>query len=132
MLGEPMGVTGKYWLSNTHAIDAGLGLSFTNYTALLSDFLWHAPTAFSNPEFVPYLGVGAIALFNNSTANRRGFFNNDSGTHDFAFAVRIPLGAEYLPHKVPLGIFAEIVPGLGIIPGIFGLIEAETGARFYF
>ena len=85
MLGEPSGLTGKYWLSDTHAVDGALSFSFGNYTALLSDFLWHAPRAFDNPQFVPYFGVGAIAFFSNNSDNRRSFFLNNNENHDFAF-----------------------------------------------
>src|SRR5690242_4684738 len=62
MLGEPTGLNAKYWLSDTRALQFGLAYSFGNYMALLGDYLFHFPSAFSKgssdatgKQFIPYI-----------------------------------------------------------------------------
>lgn len=144
MLGEPSGITGKYWLSRTNAVDLGMAYSFNNYFAIMSDYLFHFPNAFSptakgdlKGQFVPFIGFGAI-LFVNSAAsnsfpqNSNQHFFTDSNGNSAALGLRVPLGVEFLARKAPLGVYVEVDPGVGIIPDTFGFVEAEIGARFYF
>ena len=141
MLGEPTGLTLKNWLSSTRAFDLGVTYSFGNYFAVLGDYLFHFPGAFSSSarsdvanDFVPYLGIGAIAFFDTGSngIERNGFFRRNDLGSSVGLGVRIPLGLEFLPRSAPIGIFAEIVPGLGVIPSTFGFIEGVVGGRFYF
>ena len=46
--------------------------------------------------------------------------------------IRIPLGAEWNPRSAPIGVYAELAPGIGLAPGTFGFVEGGIGARFYF
>jgi hypothetical protein len=142
MLGEPTGLTGKYWLSETSAIDAGFAYSFGNYTTVLADYLWHFPGAFasagpSGNEFVPFVGIGGVLFISGNSWNgtyrdsNAPFFVGSSG-NSAAFGARIPLGIEFLPKAAPIGIFAEIDPGIGLLPSTFGFFGGEVGARFYF
>lgn len=132
MLGEPSGITAKYWLSRTQAFDVGLSYSFDDdYFALLSNYLWHFPALFGargsvGSQFVPYLGIGGVLAFDDE-----GPFGRRRG-QDIAVGARIPLGVEFLPRAVPLGIFAELAPGVGLIPEVFGFLQGEVGGRFYF
>lgn len=139
IFGEPTGLTLKYWNSHTTAINFGVTYSFGNYFVFLADYLWHFPTAFSSAtrgkissEFVPYVGIGAELFVGNSpysSLNRRYFFFNSDNS--IALGARIPLGIEFMPRSAPLGIFAEIVPGIGLVPGVFGFLQGGVGVRFY-
>ena len=40
-LGQPMGVTGKYWLSSTTAVDGFMGYHFNSNFDIHADYLWH-------------------------------------------------------------------------------------------
>lgn len=136
MLGEPTGLSAKYWLSRNNALQFGLTYSFDHYVALLTDFLWHFPGLFGSSsaasQFVPYVGIGGELLFDT------GYYEPYDGRyyrghwHDgFNLGMRVPLGIEFLPHKAPIGIFAELVPGIGLIPGVFGFFQGDIGIRFY-
>ena len=142
MLGEPSGLSLKYWSSSVNAVQFGLAYSFGDYVAVLGDYLWHFPRALSSAthgsisqEFVPYIGIGGVVFIDNSGSLRSGsrhFFQDSSRSNSVAAGVRIPLGIEFLPHALPLGIALELVPGLGVIPGIFGFIQGDIAFRFYF
>lgn len=41
-------------------------------------------------------------------------------------------GVEWFPGHPPFGIFAEIGPTIGIVPGVGGTIDFGTGARYFF
>jgi hypothetical protein len=137
ILGEPTGFTGKFWIEKDRAIDAGLAFSFNSFFLLYGDYLFHFRRAFgSSTEFlrdlVPYAGLGAELFFaENSTKGSGAYYTSTSGS-SVGFGVRIPLGAEWMIPRAPLGIFVELVPGVGLIPGTFGFIQGGIGARFYF
>jgi hypothetical protein len=60
------------------------------------DHLWH-PTEIG--ALNPYIGIGAGAGF-----------GNDEEKHDTRAIVRIPAGLAYYTSKVPLNLFAQLVP----------------------
>jgi hypothetical protein len=129
MFGAPTGLDLKYWLESSRALDFGLAYSFDHYGELMGNYLFEFPHAFgggkTESQFVPYVGIGAAL-----------FFGTDHDFHGYddsaALGVRIPLGVEFLPHGAPLGITAEIAPGIGVILGTFGFVQGYVGARFYF
>jgi hypothetical protein len=126
ILGEPTGLTGKFWNSSDRAIDGGIAFSFDRYVFLYSDYLFHF-RGFSGVR--PFAGIGGGLLI--SSGNRKGkYFDDQSGS--FGLGVRIPLGLEWLIPEAPIGVFAEIVPGIGIIPSTYGFFQGGIGARFYF
>lgn len=134
MLGEPSGLSAKYWQSSNTAIDFGLTYAFGNYFAFLADYLWEFPGAIApvnGSQFIPYVGVGAMMIVA-STGGRASVFGTSYTSTSLGLAVRVPFGIEFLPNGVSLGVFAEIVPGLGLIPGMFGLVQGDVGVRFYF
>jgi len=114
-LGQPMGVTGKYWLSSTTAVDAAAGYHFNSNFDIHADFLWHSFSSFnvSDGRMPFYLGLGG-----------RVFGGNDS-----QFGIRLPLGVSYLFPSQPLEAFAEIAPVVKIAPGIGADIDGAVGLR---
>jgi len=121
ILGAPTAITGKYWKDDVHAVDMGLGYWFGNFIELYGDYLWHFPGSFktrkrSYPEFFPYLGVGADLHMGPG----------------FGLYGRIPLGIEWLPQTAPFGVFAEIVPGIQLAPGLGVVVGGGIGVRYYF
>jgi hypothetical protein len=131
MLGDPSGLTAKLWTSHSTAFALGLSYSFGDYFAILGDHLWHFPNALAGAgspanQFVPYIGLGAVLFFDDDGNFR------DRNDRDVALGARIPLGIEFLPRTIPLGVFAEVVPGVGIVPDVFGFVQGDIGARFYF
>jgi hypothetical protein len=137
ILGEPTGITGKYWMDHRAAIDGTLSFSFSHYFLIYSDYLYHFPGAFGHSsEFVsqlnPYIGVGLELLIQTEDTGRndRHYFRSDDGS--VGLAVRIPLGIEWRPVTAPIGVFVELAPGVGVIPATYGFLQGGVGIRFYF
>jgi hypothetical protein len=135
VLGEPSGLSAKFWEDSTHAIDLTMGYSVSNFFVLNSDYLWHFPdlthgTEYGNERIMPYIGVGGtIYISTESGRTDNKFFTNNGSS--VGLGIRIPIGAEWLPHKTPFGVFAEVVPGIGIIPSTFGFFQLGIGGRLY-
>jgi hypothetical protein len=131
ILGEPTGLSVKYWLDEEHAVDGGVAWSFWDGDGfqLHSDFLWHNFDLLDDPGGVDgklpvYLGVGA-----------RLKFRDDEGRHhddnDTVFGIRVPLGVSYLFDGKPIDLFAEIAPILDLTPDIELNFSLALGVRFY-
>src|SRR6267142_3955765 len=90
-LGQPMGVTAKYWLNSTLAVDGALGYHFNSNFDMHSDILWHSFSSFdvSNGRLPFYLGAGGRVLLGN----------------DSQFGIRLPVGLSYLSSNQPLELF---------------------------
>ena len=121
MFGEPVGVSLKYWLNETMAIDGGIGASFhhDNGLQLHSDVLWHNFDLFTVPEgrLPLYLGVGARLKFEDG---------------DDRFGIRVPVGVSYMFENNPVDIFLEVAPILDLAPSVHGDFNAVIGVRFWF
>lgn len=120
ILGDPTGVSAKYWLSSENAIDGGLAWSFrrSGFFHVHADYLWHFPhTIRSSEQFVPYAGPGV----------RIG-----AGKGRGVFGIRIVGGIGYLPHGAPLDIFAELAPIVDLAPSTEVSFNAGLGIRFFF
>ena len=120
IVGEPTGISGKYWTGSTTAFDAALAWSFVDENAfqIHADYLFHNIRLISVSEGkLPfYYGIGARL----KTAN------------DIKLGVRVPLGLAYLFQNVPIDIFVEVVPILDVIPKTDFQINAALGARYFF
>jgi hypothetical protein len=137
IVGEPTGGSAKYWISETSAIDAAIGLQFEHrndhfcdnsdrrfdrcddhYSRanLHADYLWHFDPFQVNEGRLPlYVGLGARLL-----------------TPYAEFGLRFPIGIEYLLKPIPLGIFAEVAPIFTIAPYTGGDVDGGVGVRYYF
>ncbi len=122
IVGEPTGLSAKYWMDETSALDAGLGWSFEGRTSLHI----HGSYLFHDFDLIPvekgrlplYVGVG-------------GRFKARSGQSD-RLGMRVPFGAAYHVEDFPLDVFAEIVPILDVVPSSRFSLNAAIGVRFYF
>ena len=137
ILGEPTGFTGKYWQNNQEAIDFGLTWSFGSYFLVYGDYLWHWKGVINaKGQFFKdlhlYLGAGAVLFVGGDEARRNRRFFTDDGRSAVGIGARIPLGAEWKPGRPPFGVFLELVPGLGVIPSVYGFFQGGIGIRYYF
>jgi len=126
ILGEPTGLTAKFWTKPDRAVDAGVAFSFDRFVFLYGDYLFHFK---SYSGVRPYAGIGLGMLI--SSGDSKGKYFSDT-RNSVGLGVRIPLGAEWLIPNAPFGVFAELVPGLGLVPGTYGFFQGGIGARFYF
>ena len=117
ILGNPTGVTGKFWLDGTKAVDLGLGWS--SELTVYGDYLWHAWDVLPQPsegKLPVYLGLGAqVRTF-----------------RDAEFGLRTVLGMAYWLPRDPVEIFVEIAPVFRLTPGTSVGLSAGLGARYYF
>jgi hypothetical protein len=116
-LGQPMGVTGKYWLSSTTAVDGAAGYHFGKNFDIHSDYLWHTFSSFDiqDGRLPFYFGIGG-----------RVNFGNDSN-----FGMRLPMGVSYLPSNQPFELYAEIAPVVRLLKDLGTDIDGAVGVRVY-
>lgn len=132
IVGEPTGLSLKWWLGNDQAIDGGVAWSFSENDSLHlhADYLWHRFDLFKIPpkagKLPLYFGVGGRLKLEEDNGGKG---DND---HDDLLGVRIPVGVAFLFADAPVDIFAEIVPVLDLIPDTDLDLNAAIGARFYF
>jgi hypothetical protein len=131
-VGGPTTVTGKYWLNEINAIDFGAAFSDDDY-AILGTYLHHFEGTNIGRRMAPYVGFGFYVDFDQEQTET--VFDrdaeDDTGEGEIGFGLRIPVGLEYLPENMPIGIFAEISPGMSLTPDTDGFVTAGAGARFY-
>ncbi len=115
IIGEPTGLSAKYHFGSG-GIDLAIAWNIKNdKLAIHSDYLYHIP-GIADP-LILFVGIGIYVVV----------------WEDFGLAgIRIPLGMEYILKEVPLGFFAEIVPGLDLIPSTDFSLQAALGIRWYF
>ena len=133
VLGEPTGFTGKFWRASDRAIDVGLAFSVNSFMLIYSDYLFHFHGALGNSspfleELQPYIGVGGELFLAGSGHSDSAYFSSSTS----GFGLRIPIGAEWMVPRAPIGIFGELVPGIGIAPGTFAFFQGGIGIRYYF
>ena len=126
ILGEPTGISLKYWLTDMLAIDGAAGASYNNDHDndadfyLHGDLLWHDFDLLKVPRgrLPVYFGVGALARFRDDEDNQVG--------------VRIPVGLSYMFDNLPLDVFVEIGPAIDLAPDVRGEVTGGIGVRFWF
>jgi hypothetical protein len=120
IIGEPTGLSGKYWLSEKSAVDGGLAWSYLNEGAfhIHADILVHSYNLIhvSKGQLPLYLGLGARIKL----------------ASDTRIGARIPLGINYHFGSAPLDVFFEVVPILELIPATDFDINAAIGIRYFF
>jgi hypothetical protein len=121
IVGEPTGVSVKYWLDKSTAIDGALAVSLSdnNPFQFHADYLIHSSSSITSSEvkgrFPWYYGIG-------------GRIKND---HETVVGVRVPVGITYLFSDAPLDLFAEIAPVLDVAPTVRLGLNGAAGIRFY-
>lgn len=129
IVGEPTGVSGKYYLSDDRAIDMAIGGAIIGRGIQVhADFLWHPWLLDQKESFAlpVYLGVGGRIL------------NHDGGGDEddhLRIGVRAPVGILFDFTRIPLDVFAEVAGVLDYrtSDGPFALdINGGIGARYYF
>lgn len=134
ILGEPTGLSAKYWTSGTTAFDFGLGWGWGGdriggrYRGYYDggsrihfhmDHLWHSFTAIESTERFPlYYGIG-------------GRINTGAG-YSSSFAVRGVIGIAWMPRDTPIDLFLELAPSLQLTSQTGFAIDGGFGFRYFF
>lgn len=127
IIGEPTGLSLKYWLDDEHAVDGAAAWSSSENDSfqLHADYLIHNYELLNADDLPVYYGLGARLKFKDHDGRGR-------NRNDAIFGIRIPLGVTYLFDDAPLDLFFELVPVLDIAPDVDLDINAAIGLRFYF
>jgi hypothetical protein len=123
--GFPTGVTAKYWMNRTAAVQGAAawnpGTRGLNGTM---DALYHTESFASDEEIsLPlYAGLGARVVE-----------YDDEGDSEWAIGPRVPLGVEAILRDLPVAFFAEVAPAIEAGRGDPDLTaDAAVGARVIF
>jgi hypothetical protein len=120
ILGEPTGISMKYWSGRTNAFDFAFAwsLQHSGWIYIHSDYLWHAFNVInvSRGALPIYYGVGGALGLNDETS----------------LGVRGVAGLNYLFSGVPLDAFLELVPLLFLAPKTEVEFHGAIGIRYFF
>ncbi len=120
IIGEPTGISLKYWQSPGQALAAAAAWSFQGKAAVHfhADYLFHRDVTrdVRQGRLASYFGMGLRTKF------REGML----------LGIRIPLGINYQFPTAPLEFFIEFVPIMELIPATELNINGGFGLRYYF
>ncbi len=120
ILGEPTGLSGKYWLNEFEAIDVGIAYSFIGESSfsLHADYLYHDLDVIIDKREIPvYYGFG---------------FRFRALDNDPALGARGVIGVVWYHPKYPFDVFFEIVPVFELFPSTSLNLDIAIGGRYYF
>jgi hypothetical protein len=122
ILGEPTGLTVKWWVGRSAAMDAAAAWSLGRRSALHLhlDYLLHNFNLFrvETGRLPLYYGIGGRIKFRDDDDDNVG--------------LRIPVGMDYLFRGAPFDIFLEIVPLIDLIPSTDFDMNGSIGVRYWF
>ena len=120
IVGEPTGLSGKYWLTRTEAMDFGAAWSFVDESSfhIHADYLVHDFSLFTvdHGRMPLYYGIGGRLKF--ADQSRLG--------------VRGVIGLDFITDGAPVDVFAEIAPVLDLVPRTDFTLMGGVGVRIYF
>jgi hypothetical protein len=127
IIGEPTGLSLKYWVDEEIAVDGALAWSYSENDSLQlhGDYLIHNYDLLEDKEWPVYYGIGARLKFKDDDGRGR-------NENHAMFGIRFPLGITYLFDDAPMDLFFEVVPVLDLSPDLELDINAAAGLRFYF
>ena len=122
ILGEPTGLSGKYWVDEDHAFDFGLAYSFAHPDqtfSLHADYLFHRFDLIkTDVEFPVYYGFGGRIHLGNKDGNTLG--------------ARGVVGILWMHHSLPIDAFIELAPVFNLFPETSLHLDFAIGGRYYF
>jgi hypothetical protein len=134
ILGEPSGLSAKYWIGEANAADAGMAWSFVNQSvAFHADYLYHLRGVIvlgDSSDIPPFAGIGGYLRINRSNyVDPQG---GDALPDPVEVGVRIPLGLCYRFSQVPIELSLELVPALELFPATTFKLQGGLAVRYYF
>lgn len=121
IVGEPTGISIKY--KNFPVL--GFAWSIDNHFHMHCDYWAHLAPIDKSLSW--YAGAGGkFRVFNNDSRDRGKKDNSRVG-----IGIRVPFGLQYLINS-NIELFAEVVPGISLIPSTDFDLDAGIGARYYF
>jgi len=133
ILGDPTGLSGKYWLSRENAIPFSVGNSYFGALRITGDYIWHF-NSFNSKYVTLYAGPGAVIGIGESGGwiyKKKGDYYWVRKDDEIGFGARGIFGINIIPKNSPLEIFAEIGLMVGVVPAFGSNVEGAIGFRFY-
>lgn len=118
ILGEPTGISFKFWQSGSTAIDGAVAWSMGRNESVHvhADYLFHNDLDVDQGVLLFYYGPGVRTVF---------FDNNPR------VGARFPLGLQYIVDSTRLSIFFEVAPTFDLIPSTSFGVNGGLGFRFF-
>jgi len=121
VLGEPTGVSVKYWTGSATAFDGAVSWSLRDEHEdmyIHGDFLWHDFSLIEDESGrIPvYYGIGGRIIM----------------VDDPRIGARIPVGISWLLGGAPLDLFIEVAGVLDLVPDTDFDVNGGIGIRFVF
>lgn len=117
VVGDPTGVTAKYWIDPAFAVDGGVG--FSGDAAFYADLLWHTWDLLPQPQ------KGKLGAY-------VGFGPRVETDRDTTLGLRTLAGVNYWVPNHPVEIFLDAGPVFNLSPNRGVDVDAGLGVRFYF
>ena len=126
-LGEPTGITGKFWMNDLQAVQATAAWNFAASSFFLNvDLVMHSNELLKFDQFIipVYAGFGGfVGAYSGTDKNREG-----SG---ITLGVRIPLGILWYFSSLPLELSLEVGPGMTLVEKTAFHFSGGLGVRYY-
>ena len=126
VLGNPSGITAKYFLGGDHAIAAGVGDAAGHGLYLNVDYSNTSADFFRLPDMTFYLGGGGAFHHYHRDRHVRVWDDEDEENR---LETRMPFGINYVFKPVPIEAFLELVPALEVVPDVDFRMRAGGSAR---
>ncbi len=121
LLGEPTGISWKYWTTGDAALDLGVAWSFGDggHFHLHGDYLFHNFDFFDvdSGSLPIYVGIGGRVRIEDD---------------DSRVGLRIALGLEYILESNPISFFFEVAPIVDFLPETEADVNGGIGVRYIF
>lgn len=137
MLGQPTGITVKYFFTPRHALTGAVGVGWWggHNLHIHVDYGYHfVPKRTSYFDLVLWVG-GGIKFFFFYYRDYHPYWDEHWHDHDYGrvgLGLRVPLGISFHVNKVPLDVFFELAPGFAFLPWLDGFLDGGVGVRYYF
>lgn len=118
ILGEPTGISFKFWQSGSTAIDGAVAWSMGRNESVHvhADYLFHNDLDVDQGVLLFYYGPGVRTVFSDNNPR---------------VGARFPLGLQYIVDSTRLSIFFEVAPTFDLIPSTSFGVNGGLGFRFF-
>jgi hypothetical protein len=132
VLGDPTGITFKYWTQRNNALVIDVGASYFGSPRIGVDYLWHFDAFQSNIAKL-YAGFGGVIGIGQGkgfyyTEHHGFYYRTDNG---LGLGARGVFGVNVIPRNSPIELFLEVGLLVGLSPSFGSAGDVGLGIRYY-